>query len=100
MMISIIACSTALYCNAVLPIDSSEATLPGANLAPVISEQGQKATTPNLDANVNPSGGGGVSGGTPEPGTLLLLSGGAFAYCAVRSRRRRQHNVVTEEDNG
>ena len=95
MISSIIACSTILWCSSVLPADNS-----CANLAPVISEQGQKATTPNLDANVNPSGGGGVSGGTPEPGTLLLLSGGAFAYCAVRSRRRRQHNVVTEEDNG
>ena len=41
--------------------------------------------------------GGGVSGGTPEPGILLLLAGGALSYGVLRRRRRRQGDCDSQE---
>ena len=37
----------------------------------------------------NPGGGLPPSGGTPEPGLLLLIAGGGLAYGAVRLRKKK-----------
>ena len=46
--------------------------------------------TPGTPATPPPPGPGpgpGPQGGTPEPGTLLLLAGGAAGYAALRRRK-------------
>ena len=88
-----LACTTLLWCAPNLP-----ATEDYASLSHVSAPQSPKAAPQNADAAINQSGGG-LSGGTPEPGTILLLSGGALAYAGVRARRRRALKLETEDEN-
>jgi len=96
MMTSLFACASVLCCSFCLP--SSHLLV---EVAPSVSEQGPTAVQPVPDVTqANPGGGGGgLSGGTPEPATILLLTGGALAYCGLRARRRRNHKLIAEEEN-
>lgn len=56
--------------------------------AAVTSQQGQQE--PQLGWGFNQgSSKPAPAGGTPEPGTLLLLSGGGLAYGALRRRKKQ-----------
>jgi hypothetical protein len=66
--------------------------LAAALVAPVVAcPLPQKPTGPQSPASdaSDSSGGGFLSGGTPEPAALLLLAGAAAGYGALRLRRRK-----------
>lgn len=60
-----------------------------AEAAPAVSSQ-QGPQDPQLGWGFNQgSSKPSPAGGTPEPGTLLLLSGGGLAYGALRRRKKQ-----------
>jgi hypothetical protein len=97
-MISLFTGAVFLCCVAGAPFENYSTELVLSAAIPAESDQGKPG--PIRDSRApRPSTNIPVTGGTPEPGMLLLLTGGGLAYVGLRNRQRRRKDLVESDQN-